>query len=242
MLKMQVPDGKPLAGMVHHKIHDEKWTALGIRPHEDAQQRFLWPAEHGGDAEPGGDGGAGARIWEKLDPAFAARCLAAAEKAWAAAQAQPGASTRARRRDRRRPLRRQGRQRRVLLGGGRALRHHQEGRLQDVPREVAALQEGAGRRRRRRIPTSMTWQVTRPSGRSRSPSVPNGLPAADIADCKAADRGGGGQLPRRRRAAGLPRAVQARQEGLPVGLELVRAQQRDRPGAGRRLHRRRRST
>ena len=29
MLKMQVPDGQPKAGMVHHKIHDKEWTALG---------------------------------------------------------------------------------------------------------------------------------------------------------------------------------------------------------------------
>ena len=32
LLKMQVPDGKPLAGMAHHKMHDSKWTELGTPP------------------------------------------------------------------------------------------------------------------------------------------------------------------------------------------------------------------
>ena len=30
MLKMQVPHGNDMAGMVHHKIHDKEWTALGL--------------------------------------------------------------------------------------------------------------------------------------------------------------------------------------------------------------------
>ena len=30
-LKMQVPDGQPLAGMVHHKVHDVEWTRWGRR-------------------------------------------------------------------------------------------------------------------------------------------------------------------------------------------------------------------
>ena len=32
LLRMQVPAGQPLAGMVHHKIHDEKWTGLPLAP------------------------------------------------------------------------------------------------------------------------------------------------------------------------------------------------------------------
>ena len=43
MLKMQVPDGQPKAGMVHHKIHDKEWTACGMRPDEDTQPRYLCP-------------------------------------------------------------------------------------------------------------------------------------------------------------------------------------------------------
>ena len=32
LLKMQVPDGRTDAGMVHHKIHDQNWTGLPLRP------------------------------------------------------------------------------------------------------------------------------------------------------------------------------------------------------------------
>ena len=88
-LKMQVPAGQPLAGMVHHKVHDEEWTALGTAPQDDQDQALPLAAEHGGDAEHGGQRRAGARIWEKLDKKFAAKCLEAAERAWAAAEAHP---------------------------------------------------------------------------------------------------------------------------------------------------------
>ena len=42
-MKMQVPEGEPLAGMAHHKIHDKAWTALATRPDEDSVERFLRP-------------------------------------------------------------------------------------------------------------------------------------------------------------------------------------------------------
>ena len=32
LLRMQVPAGKPLAGMAHHKIHDDAWTGLPLLP------------------------------------------------------------------------------------------------------------------------------------------------------------------------------------------------------------------
>src|SRR5690606_25376540 len=43
LLSMQVPDGKPLAGMAHHKIHDREWTGLPLLPHLDPQPRELHP-------------------------------------------------------------------------------------------------------------------------------------------------------------------------------------------------------
>ncbi len=89
MLRMQVPDGNPLAGMVHHKVHDEKWTALGLAPHEDPLKRFLRPPSTAATLNLAATAAQGARIWKTIDPAFAARCLAAAERAWAAAQANP---------------------------------------------------------------------------------------------------------------------------------------------------------
>jgi endoglucanase len=89
MLKMQVPAGQPMAGMVHHKIHDLEWTALGMAPHEDQIKRFLWPPSTAATLNVAATGAQCARIWEKIDKAFSARCLAAAEKAWTAAQANP---------------------------------------------------------------------------------------------------------------------------------------------------------
>jgi endoglucanase len=89
MLKMQVPDGQPKAGMVHHKIHDKEWTAIGMRPDEDPIARFLWPPSTAATLNLAATAAQGARIWAGLDKAFSAKCLAAAEKAWNAAQANP---------------------------------------------------------------------------------------------------------------------------------------------------------
>jgi endoglucanase len=41
MLSMQVPGDKPLAGMVHHKLHDSQWTALPLDPARDPGLREL---------------------------------------------------------------------------------------------------------------------------------------------------------------------------------------------------------
>ncbi len=89
LLKMQVPDGQPKAGMAHHKIHDKEWTALATRPEQDPQPRYLWPPSTAATLNLAATAAQCARIWEKLDKAFSAKCLAAAEKAWAAAQANP---------------------------------------------------------------------------------------------------------------------------------------------------------
>ncbi len=89
LLKMQVPDGQPKAGMVHHKIHDNQWTAMATRPDQDPMPRYLWPPSTAATLNVAATAAQCARIWEKLDRAFSGRCLAAAEKAWAAAQANP---------------------------------------------------------------------------------------------------------------------------------------------------------
>jgi endoglucanase len=90
MMKMQVPDGHPLAGMAHHKVHDRAWTSLATAPHQDHQPRFLYPPSTAATLNLAAVAAQGARIFTPFDRAFAARCLAAAEKAWAAAEAHPG--------------------------------------------------------------------------------------------------------------------------------------------------------
>jgi endoglucanase len=87
--KMQVPQGQPLAGMVHHKIHDDGWTALGTAPHEDKMTRSLHPPSTAATLNFIANMAQAARVWKKLDPAFSARCLKAAEAAWAAAKKNP---------------------------------------------------------------------------------------------------------------------------------------------------------
>jgi endoglucanase len=89
LLKMQVPPGKPKAGMVHHKLTDLDWTALGTAPHEDTQPRYLHPPSTAATLNLAATAAQGARIWKSIEPAFAAKCLAAAETAWAAAKANP---------------------------------------------------------------------------------------------------------------------------------------------------------
>jgi endoglucanase len=88
-LKMQVPPGKPLAGMVHHKMHDVDWTALGVAPHEDKQERVLFKPSTAATLNVAATAAQAARLWKTLDPAFSAKCLKAAEAAWAAAKANP---------------------------------------------------------------------------------------------------------------------------------------------------------
>ena len=91
LLKMQVPVDAAQAGMVHLKIHDEFWTALGIRPDEaeTKQKRFLHPVSTSATLNLAAVGAQAARLWRGIDDAFAARCLAAAERAWAAAKKNP---------------------------------------------------------------------------------------------------------------------------------------------------------
>jgi endoglucanase len=89
LIKMQVPDGKPLAGMAHHKMHDEAWTALGVAPHEDKMTRYLHKPSTAATLNLAATAAQGARVWKGIDAAFSGKCLKAAERAWAAARQNP---------------------------------------------------------------------------------------------------------------------------------------------------------
>jgi endoglucanase len=89
LLRMQVPDGAPRAGMAHHKIHDKEWTGLATAPHEDKVDRFLYPPSTAATLNLAAAAAQAARVFQPIDRAFSARCLVAAEKAWSAAQANP---------------------------------------------------------------------------------------------------------------------------------------------------------
>ena len=89
LLRMQIPRGKPRAGMVHHKVHDDGWTALGMAPHEDRKRRLLRPPSTAATLNLSATAAQAARIWRTIDENFAQRCLVAAEEAWRAAEKYP---------------------------------------------------------------------------------------------------------------------------------------------------------
>jgi endoglucanase len=89
MLRMQVPAGKPLAGMVHHKIHGEIWSPIPTRPDQDPIKRYLRPVSTAATLNLSASAAQAARLWKTLDPAFSKRCLDAAETAWRAAKQNP---------------------------------------------------------------------------------------------------------------------------------------------------------
>ena len=108
-LKMQVPEGTRLrlpvgvkrteaglkfteidaSGMAHHKVADEKWTSLPTAPHQDKERRQLFPPATGATLNLAAAAAQCARIWRTIDPAFANRCLVAAQRAWTAARRNP---------------------------------------------------------------------------------------------------------------------------------------------------------
>ena len=91
LLKMQVPEGHPLAGMVHHKVHDQDWTGLATRPDQDKTKRTLRPPSTAATLNLAAVAAQGARLFKDIDTSYARTCLVAAERAWRAAQAHPDA-------------------------------------------------------------------------------------------------------------------------------------------------------
>ncbi|MET9803185.1 glycoside hydrolase family 9 protein [Streptomyces sp. NPDC006368] len=89
LMRMQVPQGEPLAGMVHHKLHDKAWTGLPTPPHTDPQPRELHPPSTAATLNVAATAAQCARLFAPYDAAFAARCRTAAVTAWNAAKAHP---------------------------------------------------------------------------------------------------------------------------------------------------------
>ena len=89
LIRMQVPAGRPLAGMAHHKIHDRNWTGLPLAPEDDPQPRELHPPSTAATLNLAATTAQCARLYAPYDAAFAARCATVAKTAYAAAKAHP---------------------------------------------------------------------------------------------------------------------------------------------------------
>ena len=90
------PAGKPLVltpvdagGMAHHKLADARWTTLPTAPADDRETRLLYPPSTAATLNLAAVAAQAARLWRPIDPAFAARCLDAARRAWTAAERNP---------------------------------------------------------------------------------------------------------------------------------------------------------
>jgi len=188
LLKMQVPADQPKAGMVHHKIHDKAWTALALAPHEDPMPRFLYPPSTAATLNLAAVAAQAGRIWKTLDPKFSARCISAAERAWAAAVKNPAVFAKA-----------------GGEGGGPYEDNHVEDEFYWAAAELfittrrpeyhqylasspnylkvqSKLPSGEGDG----IPSSMSWQETEALGTISLAVVPGALPAADQKAARAA--------------------------------------------------------
>ncbi|HEX6685363.1 MAG TPA: glycoside hydrolase family 9 protein [Candidatus Limnocylindrales bacterium] len=89
LMRMQVPAGKPLAGMAHAKIHDQNWTGIPMQPEDDPQPRELHAPTTAATLNLAAATAQCARIYAPYDAAFARRCLSVAKSAYAAAKANP---------------------------------------------------------------------------------------------------------------------------------------------------------
>ena len=88
-LGMQVPDGQKQAGMVHHKMHEKKWSPLPFKAPERTDDRFAMKPSTAATLNFAAATAQFARLYAPFDTGFADRCLAASEKAWRAAHDNP---------------------------------------------------------------------------------------------------------------------------------------------------------
>lgn len=88
MLKMIVQDGE-CKDMVYHKVHDIKWTPLGLSPENDPQKRIIMPPTTAATLNLAACAAQSYRLWKDIDAEFAETCLAAAKSTYEAAKLHP---------------------------------------------------------------------------------------------------------------------------------------------------------
>ncbi|MGW4163335.1 glycoside hydrolase family 9 protein [Streptomyces sp. NPDC004788] len=180
LMRMQVPEGRPYAGMAFHKVHDAAWTGMPLRPDQDAQPRELHRPSTAATLNLAAAAAQCARVFRPYDAGYADRCLSAARRAWSAAQANPALYAPAS----------------DSTGGGA----YDDTRVTDEFYWAAAeLYATTGESAYRDAVTSSPWHTsadafspygfgwadTAALGRLVLATVPNGLPASDLARIRA---------------------------------------------------------
>lgn len=80
---------RDVSGLVHHKVHAEKWPALPLLPKDAAATRYVYPPSTAGTLNMVAVAAQCARLWRGIDDQFAGRCLTAAVTGYAAALRNP---------------------------------------------------------------------------------------------------------------------------------------------------------
>ncbi|MBO3095567.1 glycoside hydrolase family 9 protein [Cellulomonas dongxiuzhuiae] len=89
LLRMQVPPGRPLAGLAFHRVHGTTWSPLPGWPHLDPTERVLHRPSTTATLHLAAAAAAGARHLRTVDPAYAHRLETAARSAYDAARQHP---------------------------------------------------------------------------------------------------------------------------------------------------------
>lgn len=88
MFTMLVQEGD-YKNMAYHKVHDDKWTGLGLDPALDTQKRYLMPPSTAATLNLAACAAQSARLWKELDPDFSGKCLTVAKDCYEAARKHP---------------------------------------------------------------------------------------------------------------------------------------------------------
>ena len=88
MFKMMVKTGT-YQDMVYHKVHDEKWTGLGVAPDQDTEKRVIKPPTTAATLNVSACAAQAARLWKGIDDDFASECLDVAKRTYDAAMEHP---------------------------------------------------------------------------------------------------------------------------------------------------------
>jgi len=89
LLRMMVPDGHGLAGMVFHRVHGTEWSPMPGWAHEDPTTRVLHRPSTPATLQVAAVTAQAARLLQPVDPPNSDRLLSAARTAYAAAERHP---------------------------------------------------------------------------------------------------------------------------------------------------------